>query len=181
MMRRKPNESQFTSDTGAFGASQAVEHQEPTQAEKGLERGNAEVHREPKRLGRKMEVALGAKERLDYHRHPAKAVPVAIVCEDRKIQRHGCGAENGTQQMKKTTSVAIEYPIAEFGDMLKEKIFGPHCTKIKFVLGEVGFDPMDCSPGRKEVTSVLVQFDQCPETVLVFNPASAQKAETKCQ
>lgn len=72
--------------------------------------------------------------------------------------------------MKKTTNVTIEYPVSEFGDLIKEKIFGPNCTNVKFVLGEVGADPMDRFPGRKEVTSVLVEFNECPETVLVFTP-----------
>ena len=61
----------------------------------------------------------------------------------------------------KTTTV-VDYPVAEFESLLKEKIFKGQEIKVEFVIQEVGGDPLDRFPGHNAVTRVRVSFDGTP-------------------
>lgn len=69
----------------------------------------------------------------------------------------------------KNTKTTVEYPLAEFMGLLKEKLFGGLAFKVEFVIEEIGGDPMDRFPGRMEVTNVRFVFDGVP-SFLETNP-----------
>ena len=64
---------------------------------------------------------------------------------------------------KTTTTTTVEYPIDEFIDLVRDRIFNRKCGDIQFFIQEVGGDPLDRFPGRPEVTTVRVKFDGIPK------------------
>lgn len=64
----------------------------------------------------------------------------------------------------KDTKTTVEYPLDEFRELLKEKLFGGLAFKVEFVIEEVGGD-RDDRYGRMEVTKVRFVFDGVPSSL----------------
>ena len=65
--------------------------------------------------------------------------------------------------MKTTKTTTIEYSVEEFKALLKEKLsqdeeFRGKEMNIRFVIEEVGGDPLDRYPGWDEVTKVRIEL-----------------------
>ena len=52
------------------------------------------------------------------------------------------------------TTKTINYPVEAFKRMICEKCFDGKDVEIKFLIREVGGDPLDRFPGQKQVVSV---------------------------
>ncbi len=61
------------------------------------------------------------------------------------------------------TTTTVEYPVEELKQLIASKLFPGKQVDIKFVIQEVGGDPLDRFPGHNEVTSVKITFDGTPD------------------
>jgi hypothetical protein len=63
---------------------------------------------------------------------------------------------------KVKTTTTVEFPVGDFNRLLAEKLFPGKKIDVKFLIEEVGGDPMDRFPGCNEVTGVRITFDENP-------------------
>lgn len=62
----------------------------------------------------------------------------------------------GNNMTKIKTTKTINYPVEAFKRMICEKCFDGKKVEIKFLIREVGGDPLDRFPGQKKVVSIDV-------------------------
>ena len=60
------------------------------------------------------------------------------------------------------TTTTVEMPVEELNALISAKLFGGRDIHIRYVISEVGADPMDQFRGHDEVTSVQITYDGAP-------------------
>jgi hypothetical protein len=70
---------------------------------------------------------------------------------------------------KMKTTTTVEYPVEELKQLIASKLFAGKEIDIKFVIQEVGGDPLDRFSGHNEVTSVRITFEGTPQAEEVLD------------
>lgn len=63
--------------------------------------------------------------------------------------------------VKTTKKTIIEYPVIDFIDLVKDKLFGENNNvSVKFIIREVGGDYLDRYPGQNQVVAVHISYEE---------------------